>query len=154
MRIKLKKHRSIHVAFGCLAFYSNSLSWADENLLGYVKGAETLPEGSWEIYQTLTRRADKDTGHYTAYNAKTEVGYGLTDRLSLTGNIGLQAIDTSGLIIDGYLPEDEKYSLRPSGVEVAFKYNFLKPALDDIGLATYLAMKYDWLDKLSAATQK
>jgi len=27
---------------------------ADENLLGYVKGAETLPAGAWEGYQILT----------------------------------------------------------------------------------------------------
>lgn len=35
---------------------------ADENLFGYVKGAETLPEGAAELYQWVTVRDNKGQG--------------------------------------------------------------------------------------------
>ncbi|MDX1802905.1 MAG: DUF6662 family protein [Alcanivorax sp.] len=119
---------------------------ADENLFGYVAGAETLPKGSGELYQWVTSRDDKGQGTYHAINTKTELEYGVTDRFSTSASLKMQSIDTHGLIIDGYLPKAEKYGLRPSGVELGMKYNFLKPALDPIGLATYFSVNYDWLD--------
>jgi Family of unknown function (DUF6662) len=119
---------------------------ADENLLGYVKGAETIPQGSWELYQWLTSRTGKGAGHYAALDSKTEVEYGVTDRLSVSGDLKLQSIDTSGLVIDGYLPKDADYGLRFSGIEGSVKYNFLSPALDDFGLSTYVSLIYDRLD--------
>lgn len=119
---------------------------ADENLFGYVKGAETLPEGAGEIYVFLTSRTDKGLGSYRALDAKAEVEYGVTNRFSVSGSLNMQAIDTQGLLINGYLPKEESYGLRPSGVEAAFKYNFLSPAKDDVGLATYFSIDYDWLD--------
>lgn len=119
---------------------------ADENLFGYVKGAETLPEGSLELYQWITVRDNKAEGDYQAINTKTEIEYGVTDRFSASGSFKMQSIDTSGLIIDGYLPKEEKYGLRASGIELGAKYNFLKPALDPVGLAMYFSLDYDWLD--------
>lgn len=119
---------------------------ADENLFGYVKGAETLPEGSWELYQFVTRRSGKGAGHYRAHNLKTEFEYGVTDSFSASAALKAQSIDASGLVIDGYLPEDEDYGLRLSGLEVAGKYNFLSPALHPVGLSGYVAFNYDWLD--------
>lgn len=119
---------------------------ADENLFGYVKGAETLPEGSWELYQFVTNRSDKGAGHYDAYNGKTEIEYGVSDRYSVSAAIKTQSIDTSGLIIDGYLPKDEDYGVRFSGIEAGMKYNFLSPAKDDFGLAGYFSVSYDQLD--------
>jgi hypothetical protein len=119
---------------------------ADENLFGYVKGAETIPQGSWEVYEWLTSRSGKGAGHYTALNSQTEIEYGVTNRFSVSGNVKLQSIDTSGLVIDGYLPQDESYGLRFSGIEGSVKYNFLSPALDDFGLSTYVSLVYDRLD--------
>lgn len=123
-----------------------SLSNADENLLGYVRGAEPLPENSWEIYQVTTQRNDKGQGKYTAIDSETEFEYGVTDKFSVTGSFSMQSIDTSGLYIDGYLPKDEKYGITPSGIGTALKYNFLSPAKDDVGLASYLKIEYSWLD--------
>lgn len=124
-------------------------SHADESLLGYVKGAETLPKDSWEFDQSFTYRDDKGRGDYSAWDSKTELEYGVTDRFTAAGYLKMQSIDTSGLVIDGYLPGDENYGLRPSGVEASFKYNFLSPAKDDFGLSGYLGLSYDWLDKHS-----
>jgi hypothetical protein len=119
---------------------------ADEQLFGYLKGAEPLPKGAWDFYEVLTLRTDKGQGDYEALNAETEIEYGLTDRLTVALSLDLQAIDTSGLTIDGYLPKDEEYGLRPSGVEGALKYNFLSAAKDALGLSMYFALDYDWLD--------
>ena len=119
---------------------------ADEHLFGYLSGAEPTPKGHNEVYMWLTRRSDKGAGSYSAYDLKVEYEHGITD--NLTGGIALKglAIDTSGIRIDGYVPADEKYGMRPSGVEASLKYSFLRPALDDIGLAAYLSGSYSWRD--------
>ena len=122
---------------------------ADESLLGYIKGAETLPKGSVELDQTFTYRDDKGAGSYHAWDSKTEIEYGVTDRFTAAGYLKAQSIDMHGLVVDGYLPGNEDYNMKPSGVEASFKYNFLSPAKDDFGLAGYLSLGYDWLDKHS-----
>ena len=121
-------------------------SRADEEVFGYVKGAEPLPKGALEIVQQFTRRSDKGTGHYEALDSKTDLEYGFTDRFSGELSILAMQIDTSGLTIDGYLPGDKKYDMRLSGVEGALKYNFLSAAKDPIGLSTYLSFLYATLD--------
>lgn len=121
-------------------------AWADENLFGYLSGAEPTPKGHREAYAWLTRRWDKGAGNYQAYDLKLEYEKGITDRLAGAVYLKGQAINTSGMRIDGYMPGDLKHGLRPSGVEGAFKYSFLTPALDDIGLAAYFSAGYDWRD--------
>ena len=119
---------------------------ADENLFGYVRGAETLPKGAGEFYQWFTQRSDKGAGHYRALDTKTEVEYGVTDRFQVSAEINAMAIDTSGLRIDGYLPADKDTNLRVRGVEVGVKYNFLSPAKDDVGLSALAGLEYAMLD--------
>jgi hypothetical protein len=119
---------------------------ADENLFGYVKGAETLPKGAMEAYAWTTVRSDKGQGHYRAVDVETELEYGLTDRFTVAGALQFLSIDTSGLIIDGYLPKAESYAMKPSGLELKGKYNFLSPAKDAIGLAVQATAEYKWRD--------
>lgn len=138
--------RAVAWVAASLALAGSPAASADENLLGYVKGAETIPEGSWELYEWLTSRSGKGQGHYEALDSNTEFEYGLTNSLSVSASIKAQAIDTSGLLVDGYLPQDKKYGMRFSGVEGSVKYNFLSPARDDFGLSTEVSMIYDRLD--------
>ncbi|MDA8258772.1 MAG: hypothetical protein M0Z99_24590 [Betaproteobacteria bacterium] len=119
---------------------------ADENLLGYVSGAETLPQGASEAYLFVTRRWDKGQGDYTAYDTELEYEYGLTHRLTATLALKGQSIDANGLVIDGYLPGAERYGPKPSGVEAKLKYNFLSAAKDAVGLSGTFALKQNWLD--------
>lgn len=119
---------------------------ADENLLGYVSGAETLPRGASEAYLFLTHRWDKDQGNYSANDVSVEYEYGLTHRLTGTIELKGQSIDTSGLVIDGYLPGANRYSLKPSGVEAKLKYNFLSAAKDPIGLSGTFSLVQLWRD--------
>lgn len=129
-----------------LTFFIVSTAFADENLFGYVKGSETLPKGTWEFYQIVTSRDDKGAGSYHAINTETEIEYGFTDSLNVMLGLQMQAINTHGLTIDGYLPMDKSYGLQPSSVETAIKYNYLSPAKDVIGLSTVFELNYGWLD--------
>ena len=119
---------------------------ADENLFGYVKGAETLPEKALEGYTVITNRHGKSEGHYDAWDVLLELEYGMTNSLSLSGAILGRAIDTHGLLIDGYLPKEEDTGFKFAGVEANAKYNFLSPALDDFGLSGYWSFEYQTLD--------
>lgn len=127
---------------------------ADESLFGMLKSAETLPKNALEIIQHVTRRYDKGQGTYEALDTKTELEYGITDRATAAVYLLGQSIRTEGLLINGYLPKDESYGLRPSGVEASIKYNFLSPAKDDFGLASYFATSYSWLDSHSGQDKK
>jgi len=138
--------------FTCLAlagWLAPARMTAGENLLGYLKSAEPLPKGAYEGYQFVTSRDDKGTGTYHAIDYKTELEYGVTDRFMLSGAFKAMTLDTHGLIIDGYLPQEKRFGLKTSGLEVEGLYNFLSPARDDFGLSASLALDYDWIDKHS-----
>ncbi|MEY2863585.1 MAG: hypothetical protein RLY58_1292, partial [Pseudomonadota bacterium] len=119
---------------------------ADENLFGYVKGAETLPQGGRELYQWATVRDDKGAGDYTAIDWKTEFEQGITDRFTASVALKMQSVDTSGILINGYMPADKKINLKLSGLELGAKYNFLSPAADDIGLSANFEFNYSSID--------
>ncbi len=119
---------------------------ADENLLGYVSGAETLPKGASEAYLFMTHRWDKGQGRYRANDVSAEYEYGLTHRLTASLELKGQSIDTQGLVIDGYLPGAKSYGLKPSGVEGTLKYNFLSAAKDPVGLSGTVALIQLWRD--------
>lgn len=144
--------RSLAV-FAVAALVSTS-ALADENLFGHVKGAETLPEGSWEAYQTFTDRSDKGLGDYQALDSVTEIEYGVSNRFTVNGGIKLMSIDTSGIVVDGYLPADRDFTLKFSGIELGAKYNFLSPALDDFGLSGYWSLDYLTIDPHSGQDKR
>lgn len=127
---------------------------ADENLFGYVKGAEPVPRGALELYQAITQRDDKGLGNYRARDFATELEYGWTDKLAVAVELRAMSIDTSGLTIDGYLPKDNEFDLRWSGIEAYLKYNFLSPAKDDFGLSLYTSFLYGSVDPHSGQDKK
>lgn len=139
--------RPVSAALALTAMCAIPLSaHADENLFGYVRGSETLPQGSYELYQFITQRSDKGTGRYRATDYLTEVEYGLTHRLTLSGGLKLMGLSTRGLLIDGYLPGDKSFGLKPAGFTVEAKYNILSPAKDDLGLSTTVELTHNTLD--------
>jgi opacity protein-like surface antigen len=140
------------MALLCLARFQAAN--ADENLFGYVKGAEPLPKGARELYLNSTLRSDKGEGHYSALDLGVEYEYGVTDKLAAALELRGAGIDTSGLIIDGYLPKDEKFGLRWSGLEASLKYNFLSAARDDLGVSLFTALTYLAIDPNSGQDKK
>lgn len=119
---------------------------AGKQLLGYTKGAEPLPQGAAEFYQIFTSRNDKGKGSYSALDSQTEIEYGFTNRFSGSFAITGHQIETKGLLIDGYLPQEKNKSFSFSGIEGELKYAFLTPALDDIGISTSFGLSYDTID--------
>lgn len=138
-------HHCVVVGLLGLGFYAGAAN-ADENLFGYIKGAEVLPKGAYELDEQITYRGDKGVGTYHAWDNKTEVEYGVTDKFNAAAYVKAQAIDTKNIVVDAYIPGDEKYGPRLSGIGAEFKYMFLSPAKDDFGLAGYLDLGYNWLD--------
>lgn len=137
---------TIPAALCVLALAFASSAHADENLLGYVRGAETIPKGGSELYLKATQRADKGEGRYRANDYEIEYEYGVSDRFNISGALQAMSLDTSGLVINGYLPGDRNFGLRASGVEVSGKYNVLRPAADGLGLTLRGALDYQWID--------
>jgi hypothetical protein len=137
---------------------------ADENLFGYVTGADTLPQGAGEIYQWVTYRKDKGVGEYSAYDLKTELEYGFTDRL--TGSLYLNAskhnIQGAAPLADtnddgvGDTPEypDLSTGIRFQGVQASVKYNILSPYKDGWGLSVYVEPGYSTIFKISGQKQQ
>lgn len=130
---------------GCFIVMTQS-TYAGEDLFGHLKLAEPLPKGAWEVYQTVTSRSDKGTGSYQAYNTETEIEYGLTDRFTISGALLGQSLNTSGLLIDAYMPGDKAYGLQVSGVEAKMAYNFLSAAKDDLGVTGFFGVESLRLD--------
>lgn len=128
----------------CVAIATPAM--ADENLFGYVTGAETLPRGAGEIYVFNTLRSGKGQGKYDAVDTEIEGEYGVTDRITLSGAASFLSIDTHGLTIDGYLPKAIDKGPRFSGLEIKAKFNVLSPALDNFGLAVITAAEWSRLD--------
>lgn len=119
---------------------------ADENLFGYVAGAETLPKHGKEMYVFNTLRSGKGQGDYSAVDTEVEFEYGVTDRIQLSAAASFLTINTSGLLIDGYLPADKKSGPSFKGLELKSKFNILSPALDNFGLAVITSAEYSVLD--------
>src|SRR5882724_4339549 len=53
---------------------------ADEQLFGFTRGAETLPQGRSELYQFVTFRTGKHEGDYYGFDFETEIEHGFTDQ--------------------------------------------------------------------------
>lgn len=119
---------------------------ADENLLGYNRGAETLPKGSADIYVVNTLRTGKGQGEYRAIDTEIEAEYGVTDRIALSAAASFLTVKTNGLTVDGYLPLPIDKGPRFSGMEVKGKFNVLSPALDDFGLSVITTAGFKRLD--------
>jgi Family of unknown function (DUF6662) len=103
---------------------------ADEQLFGFVRSAETLPHGHFEVYQFLTLREGKNTGSYYGTDFDTEVEYGFTDKFQ-----GSVSLVNHYFNYHGVDELEDKNQYRFGGVEVAGKYRILSPFKDAIGLA-------------------
>ena len=55
-----------------------SIVRGDEQLFGFVRGAETLPAHRWEVYQFVTLGEGKSEGTYYGTHFETEAEYGVT----------------------------------------------------------------------------
>ena len=119
-----------------------------------VTSAETRPQGSGKLQQSITQRSGKQHGDYTAYNMDTSIEYGLLHDFTAGATIKMQGIDTSGLLVPGYVPGDEDYTLDFFGLELSGKHKFLNTATDIVGLAAFWKANYSALDKHSGKDKR
>lgn len=106
---------------------------ADENLFGWIRGAETLPKGHFDALGSLTLRTGKDVGGYRGFDLDLEGEYGFTDRLQGSLSVTNRAIYSHG---NGELKDTNHFTF--GGFEAAAKYRILSPFKDPFGLAVRL----------------
>ncbi len=127
---------------------------ADENLLGYTMGAETLPQGTSEAYLWITNHGQKRRGDYNSQSIRAEYEYGFTDRLS--GSIyvnGYRHDYDCGAGCAGPAGNEEvsgsANKFRFSGISLEVKKMLLSPYKDDLGVALYGEVTYDSVDSIT-----
>ncbi|MBP7948393.1 MAG: hypothetical protein KA004_01970 [Verrucomicrobiales bacterium] len=119
---------------------------ADENMFGYVYGADTLPKGKFELYNWTTWRHDKNQGEYDAFDVQFELEYGITDRFQTSTYLVFDGRDQSGLGSHGL---EDISDFRFDGLKQAFKYNVLSTYKDPIGLSLYFEPGYSRFHKVT-----
>lgn len=127
---------------------ANSLARADEQLFGFVRGAETLPAQRSELYQFVTLRQGKDEGTYYGSDFETEYEYGITDRLQ--ASIALEQHYFYNQDVPD-LPNRNNY--RFGGVEGSAKYRILSPFKDPLGIAVRIEGGYLLNDEVDGLKQ-
>ena len=136
MKMKCLQHSLVAAFVGGLIL-TTLPARADENLFGYVKGAETLPKGHVDVYETTTARFGKSSGEYQGWDFETEAEYGITDKLQ----VGLDIIQHY-FNIQGVPELDNGSFYRFGGVELTTKYRFTSVFKDGYGLAYRQELAY------------
>ena len=125
---------------------------ADEQLFGFVRGAETLPAQRSEIYQFVILHEGKSEGTYVSTDFETEYEYGFTDRFQASLSLEQHYFYNEG--VDGERDAlDDKNSYRFGGVEGSAKYRILSPFKDPLGLAVRLEAGYLINDEVDGLRQ-
>ncbi len=130
----------------CLAAFICQPARADENMFGYVYGADTLPKGKFELYNWTTWRHSKNISEYDALDIQWELEYGITDRLQTSTYLMFDWRDQSGLDPAEYTDIN---GFNFDGVKQSFKYNVLSTYKDPIGLSFYVEPGYSRFHKIT-----
>lgn len=127
--------RLFTAALAATALFLPAIAHADENILAYSYGSETLPKGGTEAYLWATDRRDKGDGDFNAQDYKLELEHGFTDRLQ--GSIYMNFLSIHS---DGLEPsiDDVDRNFAWNGMQASIKYSLLSPYKDGIGVAIYL----------------
>lgn len=151
--MKRYKWRSVVTGAGIsILCLSTRQSFADEQLFGFTRGAETLPQGRSELYQFVTLRTGKAEGSYYGTDFETELEHGFTDKLQASIALEQHYFNNHG--VNGSrdaLDDSNKY--RIGGVAASAKYNLLSPFKDSLGLALRLETGYLWYDEVDGLVQ-
>src|SRR5450755_2634961 len=134
----------------CAAIFALTicLARADEQLFGFVRGAETLPKQQWEVYQFITVRTGKDEGTYYGSDFETEIEYGVTDRFQISLSLENHYFYNKDM---PDLPNQNDYKF--GGFEASAKYRLLSPFKDPLGLALRVEGGYLLNDEVGGLPQ-
>ncbi len=124
----------------------------DEQLWGFVRGAETLPAHRSELYQFYTFRTGKPDGTYYGNDFETEYEYGFTDKLQASLSLVQHYFYTQD--VDGERDAlDNKDNYRFGGFESSAKYRLLSPFKDPLGIALRVEGGYLLNDEVDGLKQ-
>ena len=136
----LKRFAPIFACTSVMAFPATA--HADESLWLYTKGAETLPKGETEVKVGVISRRGKADSDYVFNDIRLEAEHGVTDRLTVYGEIAIFNHDYSTTNPDlqpffdtqgGAGGRFKKTQI--GGIDAGIKYNILSPYKDPIGFA-------------------
>ena len=118
---------------------------AHEEPFGYLRGAQTEAKGEWELTQWTTARVGKESGRYLGLDLRTELEYGLTDRLQaalylLTDyHYTKDAVGSSG-------PFDDRNRFGLNGTSAELKYQLRDPFKESFGFSLYFEPGYNSIE--------
>ena len=122
---------------------------ADEPLFGYVYTTDVLPKGKAEVEQWATLREGRSQGDFHVLQARTEVSYGLTDNLQLSGYLNVDYANVFHNTPEGETAPPEifaDYSVRPDkrmnrgrfeGISGELIWRLASPYTSPVGVALY-----------------
>jgi hypothetical protein len=117
-------------------------SQADESLWIYAKGADTMPKGALEYKLNIISRRGKDSGDYVFNDIRPEVEYGLTNKLTVYGELMVfdhdYAVENPELnpMFETQGGEGGSFDrTQVGGFELGLKYNVLSVYKDPVGLS-------------------
>lgn len=123
---------------------------ADEHYFGYVKTADVLPQGASEFEQWVTNRNGKAHEVYSAWDLRTELEYGVTDRLSSAIYFNFKDTYESTLDLGTGLVTSTEETLF-EGISLELKYQVLNPSKSPLGLVLYYEPSFghgEWENEL------
>jgi len=137
----------VFVAAAALSVAAPAL--AGESPFGYVYTTDTHPRGKREVEQWLTRRHGQSRGDYDLWQARTEIEYGITDRLQTALYLNYDHVSAFHNRADGttgpgaFVPDaadpDARYSRTLfQSFSSEWIYRPFSPYKDPIGLALYI----------------
>ena len=123
---------------------------AGEGLFSRAYTVETEPEGHFELEQLVRAREGRAFGTYHAYDLRSEVEYGVTDKFQIALYVNSGYINAKDAPDDDSLPEGQNNFSRTrfelQGVTFEMIYRILNPITDGIGLALYLEPEVNFAD--------
>ena len=137
---------------GATLLLATNPAHADEQLFGFVRGAETLPKGKAELYQFVTMRTGKAEGDYYGFDFETEVEYGITDKWQASFAVEQRYINNRGVNGDRDALDDLN-AYKFGGLVASTKYRLWSPFKDPLGVALRLEGGYLWSDEVGGLEQ-
>jgi hypothetical protein len=141
-----KKHLSAILFLAALV--ASSAARADEPLFGYVYTTDLLPKGKLEFEQWITAQYKQSQGHYLGLPMRSELEYGLTDNLQVSGYLNYSHVSANNNAVGGgtsglHIPEDhdpnQPYSnTHFDSFSTELIYRVLSPYKDPFGFAVYV----------------
>lgn len=102
---------------------------AGEALFGYLYTAEVMPAGSIEVEQWVTDKIGQENGHFNELQLRTEIEFGVTDRLQVAGYLNTKYENETAAPGDAGLKFD--------GFSFEAIWQLMNPYKDSFGLALY-----------------